>query len=180
MAKYSVNSTQSSRSEQERARGGSCELCGADADYLHSTKVAGANLEVCANCLPDDEKHSDIHSTSDNESNSDSQRNHGNRTPLSGKTLDPDSPLTEEELGYTNDPLPYLVDNYGDVVVEAREEKGLTQEELAESINVGVNIIRVIEQSQASDRDVGGTIVEQLETQLDIQIEEEQDDETSA
>lgn len=172
MAKYSIDSDNTSeRSEEELAEGGTCELCGDEVNTLYNANIEGATLEVCIECSPRDDNTKEEESR-DNES-ANKTKDMINRTTPNADNVLPDSSWAEEGVGYDSEPLPYLVKNYGEVVRDAREDRGLTQEELAEEVGVGLNIIRVIEQGQAASRDVGGTVIEALEEELDVQIEEE-------
>lgn len=172
MTKYSVNSNSSSnRSEEELSNGGTCELCGEEVDSLHLATIEGATLEVCKECYP--QENGGQNSQDETTESTNRTKDVINRTTVNAENALPDSSWAVEGVGYDSEPLPYLVSDYGDIVEEAREEQGLTQEELAEEINVGLDIIRVIEQGQAASRDVGGDIIENLEEVLGVQLEEE-------
>lgn len=172
MAKYSVDSNRDSseRSESERSKGGTCELCGEEADYLHSASIEGASLEVCGDCAPSDDRKNDSEPR-DEESTNRTKEVINRATPDADDAL-PDSSWAEEGVGYDDDFLPYLVSDYGKIVTEARQEQDISQEELADAVNVGVNIIRVIEQGTASSNDVGGQTIQRLEDELDVTLEE--------
>lgn len=175
MTKYSVDSNRndSERSEDERSKGGTCELCGSEADYLHSASIEGASLEVCGDCAPSDDRKDESEGRDDSSENR--TKDLINRHTPDTDDVMPDSSWAEEGVGYDRDSLPYLVKNYGKRVTEARLEEDLSQEELADSIGVGVNIIRVIEQGTASRNDVGGSAIEKLEEELDITLREDPD-----
>lgn len=176
MAKYSVDSNRdndSDRSEEDRAKGGTCELCGNEADKLQSASIEGASLDVCSDCAPSDDR--EDNSEPRDEGSTNRKKEVINKATKNADEALPDSSWAEEGVGYNEDSLPYLVKDYGKVVTNARQEEDMSQEDLADAIGVGVKIIRVIEQGQASSNDVGGQTIQLLEEELDITLEEDVD-----
>ena len=168
MAKYSTGGVGGDSS-------GACELCGADDRSLETATVAGATLEVCGECAAHGE---------DGDSGGGSAGNGGGSTDADrrreaarnaarlndARSVDPD---WEEGADYEDDPLPYLVGGYGDVVAAARRDAGLQPDELAAELDVHEEDLRAIEQGRAARANVGGSVVEAIETQLDVEIVDE-------
>lgn len=171
MAKYSVNSNSSERSTTERSKGGFCEKCGEETSYLHSATIAGASLEVCAECKPEESSDSKNTSNGDKKSTKDLV-NENTRT--AGVDADPDSSWAEQGLNYEGeDKVPYLVPNYGSIVQEKREEKGWSLEKLSEESDVGTGVIQIIEQNQASSESIKESLIKSIEDTLEVTIREE-------
>lgn len=145
-----------------------CELCGEETASLDDVVVAGATLQVCSSCASHDD------STTSQDTSSEEQR--GPSTPPStGSSMwDSDTSSWETEgTGYSDDPLPYLVDGYGDVVETGRTVAGLSVEEVARNIGVDEMTILAIERGQAARADIPGTVIEDLEEHLDIKLTDE-------
>ncbi|WP_211334043.1 helix-turn-helix domain-containing protein [Halopiger aswanensis] len=183
MAKYSTGSS---------AGGGgtNCELCGAESDSLRLASVAGAELEVCPDCAPHDD--TQTHSGSRGRGRGGSGSGSGSSSSSGGTSDEPsrkqkaaqnvakanpvwdgDSEHWEKEgTNYDDDPLPYLVSDYGATVVEARQEAGLQREELAEELGVPERDLLAVEQGRATQAGIGGGLISALEDRLDVTLSE--------
>ena len=161
MAKYSTGGIGGDSS-------GSCELCGAEGVPLETTTVAGATLEVCGECTQHGEKGTH---TSDEQGDRDRRRKAARNA---ARLNDARSVQTDWESGadYEDDPLPYLVRGYGERTEKARQDAGLQIEELAAEIDVDVDEIIAVEQGRAARANVGGSVIEALEAQLEIELAE--------
>jgi len=166
MAKYSTGGSSGS------GGGGSCELCGTSSDSLTEANVAGAQLQVCSDCAS---SHNDNKQTkSDGDEERERKRKAAQNTAKASGVYDGDSRHWEEEgTNYDDDPLPYLVSNYGEVVERARQDEGLQRDELAEELDVAENDLLAVEQGRANQANLGGAIIEALEDRLDVQLAEE-------
>ncbi|WP_458188514.1 helix-turn-helix domain-containing protein [Haladaptatus sp. NG-WS-4] len=167
MAKYSTGNSSGS------SGGGSCELCGKATDSLTEASVAGAQLEVCQSCA----SHNDAAKTERREPEEPSEQNRKRRAAQHTAKLDDarkgDASHWEEEgTNYDDDPLPYLVSNYGDRVVEARQEAGLQRGELADELGIQEKHLLAVEQNRANRAGVGGSVIESLEDHLDVTLSE--------
>ncbi|MFC4543494.1 multiprotein-bridging factor 1 family protein [Halosolutus amylolyticus] len=179
MAKYSTGSSGG-------GGGTNCELCGAESDSLRRAQVAGAELEVCPDCAPHDD-------SGDGGRGGQERRGQGGGSGSSGGSRDEtsrkkkaaqnvakanpvwdgDSKHWEKEgTNYDDDPLPYLVPDYGDLLVEARREAGLQREELADELDAREKDVLAIEQGRATQAGVGGGLIEALEDRLDVELAE--------
>ncbi|WP_254764322.1 helix-turn-helix domain-containing protein [Natrinema marinum] len=179
MAKYSTGSSGG-------GGGTNCELCGAESDSLRLASVAGAELEVCPDCAPHDD--SQTHgrdrnrgggggqaSSSSGSSDSEPSRKQkaAQNVAKANPVWDGDSEHWESEgTNYDDDPLPYLVSNYGETLVEARREAGLQREELAEELGAPETDILAVEQGRATQAGVGGGLIAALEDRLDVTLSE--------
>ncbi|GAB7091787.1 multiprotein-bridging factor 1 family protein [Halorubrum luteum] len=170
--------------------GDACELCGRETSNLKRANVAGAKLLVCSNCRP----HDDARKTSSSGHGGSAGRSgSGSGSPSSGgsgstsrkkevarkqaKVYDAatgDSSHWEEEgTNYETDRLPYLVSDYDDTVRDARQEAGLTVEELAERLEIDEDDLLAVEQGRAATAGVGGSVVRAIEAELDVAIVDE-------
>ncbi|EMA43078.1 helix-turn-helix domain-containing protein [Halobiforma nitratireducens] len=183
MAKYSTGSSSG-------GGGTNCELCGAESDSLELASVAGAELEVCPNCAPhDDQKRTESSSRSRSGSGSQSgssssggsgDTDEPNRKQKAAQNVakanpvwDGDSEHWEKEgTNYDDDPLPYLVSDYGEKAVEARQDAGLQREELADELEVPETDLLAVEQGRATQAGIGGGLIEALEERLDVTLSE--------
>ncbi|AXR76987.1 helix-turn-helix domain-containing protein [Natrarchaeobaculum sulfurireducens] len=175
MAKYSTGSS---------AGGGgtNCELCGAESNRLELASVAGAELEVCPDCAPHDDSRKSgpdrgKRSSQDDEPGLDDEQRRKKKAAQNVAKANPvwdgDSEHWEAEgTNYDDDPLPYLVSEYGDVVVEARQEAGLQREELAEELGIREQEVLAVEQGRATQAGIGGGLIEALEDRLDVTLAE--------
>lgn len=148
----------------------SCELCGADSDDLTTATVAGAQLELCPDCL----SHGD---TDDREQEAtrerDSRRRAAQNVARLADARTGDSERWEREgTNYDSDPLPYLVSGYGDRTKTAREDAGLGIDELAVDLDIEQSDLEAVEQGRASRADVGGSVISALEERLGVTLAE--------
>jgi len=165
MPKYSTGGSSGSDG------GDTCELCGDASDSLRRAEVAGATLQVCGSCAP----HDDAASTS---SEDDGDRDEGDRKRRAAQNVakthdawDGDSTHWEQEgTDYEEDSLPYLVSDYGEVLVRARQDEGLQREELAEELGVEEADVLAVEQGRATQAGIGGGLIAALEDRLDVEL----------
>ncbi|WP_049892462.1 helix-turn-helix domain-containing protein [Natronococcus amylolyticus] len=173
MAKYSTGSSGG-------GGGTNCELCGAESDSLRRAQVAGAELEVCPDCAPHDDAQKRSGSRGGSRSQDREQNDERSRKQKAAQNVakanpvwDSDSEHWEKEgTNYDDDPLPYLVSDYGSVLAEARQEAGYQREELAEELGVPEKDLLAIEQGRATQAGVGGGLIDALEETLDVSLAE--------
>lgn len=161
--------------------GGSCELCGTATDRLSTATVAGATLQVCPDCSSHGEPtgsgsagsqgSSGQGSSGQGPSDQERKRRAVENTARAKNVWDGDSSRWESEgTNYDDDPLPYLVSNYGERVTAARQELGLQQAELADELGVPEKDLLAVEQGRANRAGVGGSLIEQLEEYLNVRL----------
>lgn len=164
MAKYSTGSGGSGAGE-------SCELCGASDVDLRTVNVAGAELDVCGDCAEHDDN-----AKTRQESN---QRDESNRKKQAAQNTarlhdagTADSSHWESGADYDDDRLPYLVDDYGQRLTDARQDAGLQLAELASELDVEESDLLALEQGRATQANVGGSVVTALEEFLGVELAE--------
>ncbi|MEF8777252.1 MAG: transcriptional regulator [Haloarculaceae archaeon] len=184
MAKYSTG-------DSGGDAGGSCELCGAADVDLQTANVAGATLQVCADCATHGESRGPAGSSGGSggggggrggrESGGGGDGRDVNRRKKAAQNTarmhdaaTGDSTHWEEEgTDYEEDRLPYLVGDYGEAITEARQQAGYQLEELAEELEVDEADLLAVEQGRATQAGVGGSLVRRLEETLDVEIVDE-------
>jgi len=156
--------------------GGSCELCGAESSDLRTANVAGATLEVCSDCAQHDE---DSGPGRDRSDSGDGERDRTRNAVQNAATLSDarrgDPEHWEQGADYEDDPLPYLVRDYGERLEEARQEAGLRTDELAAELEAEETDVVAVEQGRATRAGVGGSLVEALEERLNVRLAERTD-----
>lgn len=153
--------------------GDTCELCGRAADRLDRATISGAELLVCPDCAPHDDTGQ---AKSDDQQSEERQRRKkaAQNTARVSDAMSGDSTHWEQEgTDYESDPLPYLRRGYGDIVETARQEAGYQRQELAEALGISENDLLAVEQGRAVQAKVGGSLIEQLEAELDIELTDE-------
>ena len=174
--------------------GDACELCGRETSDLRKATVAGAKLLVCSNCRPHDDAGnapSDRGGRSGGSRGGSAGGSSGGAGSGSGATESRNKELArkqakmydsatgdskrweEEGTSYESDRLPYLVSGYGDVVTEARQEAGLTVEEVADELEVDEEDLLAVEDGRAATANVGGSVVRALEERFGIDVVDE-------
>jgi len=165
MAKYSTGGGGSGASE-------SCELCGAEDADLRTANVAGATLEVCPDCAQHGETQGPGGSESDDDGERDRKRRAAQNTARLQDARKGDPDHWEDGADYDDDQLPYLVSDYGDRLVEARQAAGLQTGELAEAVGADEADVLAVEQGRATQANVGGSVIAALEDELDVELAE--------
>ncbi|GAB7010530.1 multiprotein bridging factor aMBF1 [Halorubrum trueperi] len=147
-----------------------CEMCGADQASLTTTKVEGAELELCSSCtdfgteVRDEStgsggsKYSTSSSTGKSSSSSSSSSS-GSGGSSGGSTRPRDM----------FDDMDEIATDYDDQIRDARESRGLSQEELADQLNEKASLIRKLERGDTLPTD---DIQRKLERALDISLVE--------
>lgn len=163
MAKYSTGGSGSANDSS------ACELCGKETDSLSEATIAGATLMVCPDCTPHDDT-AQPESTQERESDR-RRRAAKNVATQTSEIWDGDSSHWETEgTDYNDDPLPYLISEYGDKVTAARQDAGFTQSELADELDIDEQVLLAVEQGRATRANVGGSVIEALEDHFGIDL----------
>jgi ribosome-binding protein aMBF1 (putative translation factor) len=171
MAKYSTGGVGSRDSD-------SCELCGAEGRSLEAVNVEGAVLQVCSDCRR--------YGSSDGGGGSRDGGGGGGRSEEQERRLKAvraqarlddarkgDASHWEGGADYEDDPLPYLVKDYGERVVEAREAEELSSADLAGDVGVREADVVAVEQGRATSAGVGGSVITALEERLGVDLAED-------
>lgn len=121
----------------------SCELCGKDADSLTKVKIEGAKLKACDTCKDMGEE-VDTGSKQERKKKTKKKSRNSNRG---------------------NDKV--LVDNYGEIVKEAREDETLSINELADEMNIKSSVLKKIEREEFKpDKTLAQTLSNRLGVEL--------------
>jgi ribosome-binding protein aMBF1 (putative translation factor) len=167
--------------------GDACELCGRETANLRKATVAGAKLLVCSNCSPHDDAGNAPSGGGRGGSGGGSPGGAGGSSPTESRKKElarkqakmydsaaGDSKRWEEEgTSYESDRLPYLVSGYGDRVTEARQDAGLTVEEVAAELEVDEDDLLAVEDGRAATAGVGGSVVRALESRFGVTLVDE-------
>jgi ribosome-binding protein aMBF1 (putative translation factor) len=175
MAKYSTGGGGGS------GDGDSCELCGRASGSLRRANVAGADLLVCGDCAPHDDTRrrrgggggGGRDDDGENPERTRKQRAAQNTARMYDAGKGDASHWEREGTDYEKDRLPYLVSGYGGVVEGARQDAGLTAEELAADLDADEDDVLAVEQGRATRAGVGGSLVRKLEERLGVTLVEE-------
>ena len=147
-----------------------CEMCGAEEASLTTTKVEGAELELCSSCTDfgtevRDESTSSgggKYSTSSSTGKSSSSSSSSGSAGSSGGSSRPRDMF---------DDMDEIATDYDDRIRNARESRGLSQEELADQLNEKASLIRKLERGDTLPTD---DVQRKLERALDISLVEGQ------
>ncbi len=144
-----------------------CEMCGAETANPTMIKVEGAELEVCSDCAEfGTEVKSQETSTTSTKYSTGSADSDSSST--SGTTSSSSS--TGGSTGRSRDmfdAVDTLAQDYDDRIRQAREDRGLTQSELANELNEKASLIRKVERGETLPSD---DLQSKLERQLDISL----------
>ncbi|MFA9518251.1 transcriptional regulator [Halopenitus sp. H-Gu1] len=169
MAKYSTGS------KGGGGDGDSCELCGRKTGDLRRANVAGATLLVCSSCSPHDDASEGRGDDGGRSADSSSRKQElaQKQAEMYDAGKSDASHWEEHGTDYEDDQLPYLVSGYGARAEAARQEAGLTVEELSEELELNEDDVLAVEQGRASRANVGGSVIRALEKRLDAELVDE-------
>jgi len=143
-------------------------MCGAEQASLTTTKVEGAELELCSSCTDfgtevRDESTSSggsKYSTSSDTGTSSSSSSASSSSSSSGQSTRPRDMF---------DDMDEIATDYDERIRAARESSGLSQEELADQLNEKASLIRKLERGDTLPTD---DVQRKLERALDISLVE--------
>ncbi|WP_348609463.1 multiprotein bridging factor aMBF1 [Halobaculum rarum] len=143
-----------------------CEMCGAEKASLTTTKVEGAELELCSDCsdfgtevrTESSSSTSTKYSTSSSSSSSSSSGSAGSSSSSSS------SSRRQRDMF---DDMETVTGDYDDLIRKARESAGLSQEDLASDINEKASVIRKLERGDILPSD---GVQQKLEKKLGISL----------
>lgn len=147
-----------------------CEMCGTDTAEPTTIRIEGAELEVCDECV----SFGTTVETQDTEDSSDTKYS----TSSSGSTQSGSTTTTGSGGRSTDfyDTVDTLAQDYDDRIRQAREQRGLTQAELANALNEKASLIRKVERGDTLPSD---SLQSKLERHLEISLTGDTDDDTS-
>jgi putative transcription factor len=144
-------------------------MCGADETSLTTTKVEGAELELCDNCQgfgTTVETQQSSSSTSKYSTSSSSGTSGSSGGSTGGSTGSGGSTRRKKDMF---DDMDELAADYDDRIRDGRESLGLTQEELANQLNEKASLIRKLERGDILPSD---DVQRKLEKKLEITLTE--------
>lgn len=143
-----------------------CEMCGAETPSPKTVKIEGAELQVCGDCAEfgTEVQDSGTSSTSTKYSTSGSGSSGSSTTSPSGGSSGGSSGGRRRDLF---DEMEELAEDYDVRIRQARENRDLTQEDLANQINEKVSLIRKLEHGDMLPSD---EVQSKLESHLDISL----------
>jgi putative transcription factor len=142
-----------------------CEMCGAETSSLTTTKVEGAELELCGDCSDfGTEVRTTSSSGSSKYSTSSSDGTASSGADSSGSSSGGSSRRTD-----MFDDMDEVATDYDERIREARESEDLSQEDLAKGLNEKASLIRKLERGDVLPSD---EVQRKLEGRLDISLTE--------
>ncbi len=146
-----------------------CEMCGAEQASLTTTKVEGAELELCSSCT---DFGTEVRQDTGSSSGSKYSTTSSSGTASSGAS---DSSSSGSSGGSSRrrrdmfDDMDEIAADYDDRIRNARESRGQSQEELADQLNEKASLIRKLERGDVLPSD---EVQRKLERALDITLVE--------
>jgi putative transcription factor len=138
-------------------------MCGAERPSLTTTKVEGAELELCDDCTEfgTEVRTEESSSTSTKYSTSSSSSSSSSTTSSSSSS---GGSTSRQDMF---DDMDEVAADYDERIREAREGEGLSQEDLADALNEKVSLIRKLERGQMLPSD---DVRKKLENHLEISL----------
>ncbi|MFB6268200.1 MAG: multiprotein bridging factor aMBF1 [Halodesulfurarchaeum sp.] len=146
-----------------------CEMCGAETPSPTTIKIEGAELQVCDDCVDfGTEVTQDTGgSTSTKYSTSSSGSGGSSGTATSSGSSSGGGGGSSSSRRDMFDEMEEIAPDYDERIRDAREAADLTQEELSDSINEKVSLIRKLERGDMVPND---EVQRKLERRLDISL----------
>ncbi|MGQ4555436.1 multiprotein bridging factor aMBF1 [Halobellus sp. GM3] len=157
-----------------------CEMCGNERPSLTTVKVEGAELELCDDCkefgtevrTESSSSQSTKYSTSSSSGTSTSSGSSGGTASSASGGSSGGSRRRRDMF----DDMDEVAADYDQRIREAREDRGLSQEDLADSLNEKASLIRKLERGDILPSD---GVQKKLERKLEISLVEGVDDDDS-
>jgi len=146
-----------------------CEMCGAESSSLTTTKVEGAELELCDECSDfgtEVRTQSSGSSSTKYSTSSSSESSSSSSSSTSGGSGSSGSTRRRQDMF---DDMDEVATDYDERIRTAREDRGWTQEDLANELNEKASLIRKLERGDVLPSDEVQT---KLESELDISLSE--------
>lgn len=150
-----------------------CEMCGANKASLTTTKVEGAELQLCDSCK-------DFGTEVRTESQSSTSTKYSTSSSKAKSSGSSSSSSSSSSGGRTRrrrdmfDDMDEIATDYDERIRKAREQKGLSQEDLAKQLNEKASLIRKLERGDVLPSD---DVQKKLEKKLAISLTEGSSDE---
>ncbi|WP_083902832.1 multiprotein bridging factor aMBF1 [Natrinema versiforme] len=147
-----------------------CEMCGAETSSPKTIKVEGAKLDVCSDCTDFGTEVKDTSSSSSStkySTGSSSSSSSGGGQSSGSSASSSSSGGSSQRRSDMFDDMDELATDYDDRVRNARENKGLSQSDLANELNEKASLIRKIERGDTLPSD---KVQSELEDFLEISL----------
>lgn len=148
-----------------------CEMCGAERPSLTTVKVEGAELELCDDCKSFG---TEVRTESASESTSTKYSTSSNSGQSGSGSQSSSSSSGSRRRRDMFDDMEEVATDYHERIREARESRGLNQQELAGELNEKTSLIRKLERGDVLPSD---DVQRKLERELDISLTESGGDE---
>ena len=148
-----------------------CEMCGAESSSLTTTKVEGAELQLCDDCT---EFGTEVRTESSSSSSTKYSTSSSSSSSSGGSSSTGGGGGGRTRRRDMFDDMDEIVADYDERIRSAREDRGLSQEELAGELNEKASLIRKLERGDVLPSDEVQT---KLERKLDISLSESAGDE---
>lgn len=146
-----------------------CEMCGTETESPTTSKIEGAELQVCSSCAD--------FGTAVSRADTPSSTTKYSTGTSTGTTKTTTTSSTQQSRSGGRDlfdEMDTLAADYNDRIREARESRGYSQEELAQELNEKASLIRKLERGDMQPND---SVQTKLERKLDIALTESASDE---
>ncbi len=145
-----------------------CEMCGTETSSPNRVKIEGAELDVCDNCTDfgTEVKTEDSSSSTSTKYSTGSSGSSGS-SPGSGSTSSGSSSSGGGRRRDMFDDMDEIAQDYDDLIRNAREAAGMSQEDLAKELNEKASLIRKLEHGDTLPSD---DVQTKLEKKLDISL----------
>ncbi|MCO8266570.1 MULTISPECIES: multiprotein bridging factor aMBF1 [Haloferax] len=150
-----------------------CEMCGSDQASLKTVKVEGAELQLCDDCAEFGTEVRTESTSSASTKYSTSSSSGSNSSRSSGSSSSSSSKRRRRDMF---DDMDEIATDYDDRIRQARESRGMSQEELAQSLNEKASLIRKLERGDIMPPD---SVRKKIERKLDISLVEGESDDDS-
>jgi len=151
-----------------------CEMCGAEKSSLTTTKVEGAELELCDDCSDfGTEVKTESTSTTSTKYSTSSSDSSGS----SSSTSDGSGGSSSRPRRDMFDQMDEIASDYDERIRAAREREGLSREELAKELNEKASLIGKLERGDILPSD---DVKAKLEKRLEISLSEGSDDDDAS
>lgn len=153
-----------------------CEVCGKESDDLVAIRTEGAELEACEMCESLGERVNPPEEDGDEDMSEETEETVYEQSPyvdgIESNIEDYQSQDTETTKHWSTgieEEIEELAFDYDDRITEAREEKGLSQEELAQRLNEKESLITRLEDGRALPSE---KVQKKIEVELEISLTE--------
>jgi putative transcription factor len=152
-----------------------CEMCGSEQPSLTTVKVEGAELQLCDDCKEfgtEVRTESSSSASTKYSTSSSGGTGSGSGSGTSGSGSGGSGGGSSRRRRDMFDDMDEIVADYDQRIREAREDRGLSQEDLAKSLNEKASLIRKLERGDMLPSD---DVRAKLERGLEISLVEGQD-----